>query len=113
MNNIDSILTEWGKWSRGGFGGSAARSSVWVTDDRRGSAPNISDDLALRVDGSVVALGQLDKNLRYVIELSYVRRLGVIEIGLKLGCGRRKVDSMLAEACGFISGRLSLLLDAA
>src|SRR5688572_717703 len=99
-NDVHLLLTEWAKWSRSGVG-LVARSSAWVTDSR-GPAPNISDDMALRVDAAVIALGVVNSDLRHVIELSYVRRLGVIEIGLKMGFGRRKIDSMLAEACGFI-----------
>lgn len=112
-NNIDSILREWAKWSGGGFGVLGASASSWVVDTRKGAAPNISDDLALQVDAAVIALGEHDKNLRYAIELSYVRQLGVIEIGLKMGCSRSKIDKFLAEGCGFISGRLSLLKSAA
>ncbi len=110
-SDVHSLLCEWAKWSRSGVG-LVARSSAWVTDSR-GPAPNISDDMALRVDAAVIALGVFSADLRHVIELSYVRRLGVIEIGLKMGLGRRKIDSMLAEGCGFISGRLSTLCDAA
>ncbi len=110
-SDVHSLLCEWAKWSRSGVG-LGARSSAWVTDTR-GAAPNITDDMALRVDAAVIALGVFSAELRHVIELSYVRKLGVIEIGLKIGCGRRKVDSMLAESCGFISGRLSILEDAA
>ena len=111
--NIDSILREWAKWSRGGFGALGASASSWVVDTRKGAAPNISDELALQVDAAVIALGEHDKNLRYVIELSFVRQLGVIEIGLRLGFARHKIDKMLAESCGFISGRLSLVKVAA
>lgn len=110
-SDVHSLLCEWAKWSRSGVG-LGARSSAWVTDVR-GSAPNISDEMALRVDAAVIALGAFNADLRHVLELSYVRRLGVIEIGIKLGCARHKVDKMLAESCGFISGRLSLLQDAA
>lgn len=112
-NDIDSILREWAKWSRGGFGALGASASSWVVDVRKGAAPNISDDMALQVDAAVIALGEHDKNLRYAIELSYVRQLGVIEIGLKLGFARHKIDKMLAEGCGFISGRLSVFSEAA
>lgn len=110
-SDVHSLLCEWAKWSRSGVG-LVARSSAWVTDSR-GAAPNISDDMALRVDAAVIALGVANAELRHVIELSYVRRLGVIEIGLKLGFARHKIDKMLAESCGFISGRLSLLDSAA
>lgn len=110
-SDVHSLLCEWAKWSRSGIG-LVARSSAWVTDSR-GPAPNITDDMALRVDAAVIALGVFSADLRHVIELSYVRRLGVIEIGLKLGFARHKVDKMLSEGCGFISGRLSLMEDAA
>ena len=112
-NDIDSTLREWAKWSRGGFGALGASASSWVVDVRKGVVPNITDDMALQVDAAVIALGEHDKNLRYVIELSYVRRLGVIEIGLKLNCSRSKVDKFIAEGCGFISGRLSVFSEAA
>lgn len=113
VSDIDSILREWGKWSRGGMGSLGSGASTWVVDVRKGGVPNISDELALQVDSAVIALGNHDNNLRYVIELSYVRQMGVIEIGLRLGYARHKIDKFIAEGCGFISGRLSVVSAAA
>lgn len=113
MSNIDSILTEWGKWSRGGFGSLGACTSAWAANERAGSLPNISDDIALEVDRAVIALGEQDRVIRHVIELSYVRRLSVIEIGLRVGYSRNKVDKLIAEGAGFIGGRLSMFSRAA
>lgn len=106
VNDIESILTEWGKWSRGGVGGLAICR-------RTGFIPNISDEMALRVDSAVVACGAVKPVLRHVLELYYQKERGVIEIQLFLRVGRVTVEKYLVEAKGFVAGHLSAVKDAA
>jgi hypothetical protein len=103
--DIEFLLREWAKWSRGGLGGHAAKSSIWGKSSA--VAPDISDDMALCIDAAVVVLGVDYPMLRHVLELAYLRGLGGIEIGVRLRVNRHKAERYLAEARGFISGRLS------
>lgn len=109
--NIDYLLVEWGKWSRGGIGGQAS-ANIWV-GSRTGFAPDISDDMALRVDAAVVACGVEKAVLRHVLQMYYQNGLGVVDIQVKLRVGRTTVEKYLVEAKGFVTGHLSAFRNAA
>lgn len=106
VNDIDSVMTEWGKWSRGGLG-------ALNVSSRNGFAPDISDELALKVDAAVVACGIVKPVLRHVLELYYQKGRGVVEIQLQLRVGRVTVEKYLVEGKGFVSGHLSAVKAAA
>lgn len=108
---VHLLLCEWGKWSKGGMGGLRARSSVWIGNSSE--VIDISDEMALRVDGAVVALGVDDPVLRDVLELTYRQGFGVIEIGLKMRVGRYTVDKYLCDGRAFVRGYLNALSNAA
>lgn len=109
--DIEFLLREWAKWSRGGLGGCAASSSIWGGGS--GVAPDISDDQALRLDSAIVALGVNHPVLRDVIEMAYLRGWGVFDISVRMHVGRHKVDKYLSEAKGFISGFITVSSKAA
>lgn len=106
MSNLDieSILIEWGKWSRGGMGG---RVQQVITEFAL--PPNISDELALRVDQAVIAAGVKDYLLRHVLVEHYQKDIGLVDLAMQMRVGRHKLDKVLSEAIGFVSGYLSNL----
>lgn len=106
-SDVEFLLEQWGAWSRGGLGGLSGASSGG------GRAPDISDEMALRVDGAVIACGVDRPVLRHVIELYYQKGRNVTEIQLFLRVGRVSVEKYLLEAKGFIAGRLSMIREAA
>lgn len=107
---VHLLLCEWGRWSRGGMGGRIARCGIWLDN---GDAPNISDERAVQVDRAVIALGVDSPVLREVLELTYQKQFGVIEIGLKLRVGRYTVDKYLVDGKAFVRGYLSHMKNAA
>lgn len=107
-SDIESILVEWGRWSRGGCGG---RVQQVVSDFV--SPPDISDELALRVERAVVAAGEKNPTLRHVLVEHYQRGTGLIDLAWSMKVGRHKLDKILAEAIGFVGGFLSNISKAA
>lgn len=106
-SDVEFLLEQWGAWSRGGLGG---LSGPYVGGGR---APNISDEMALRIDCAVIACGVQRPVLRHVIELYYQKGRNVTEIQLFLRVGRVSVEKYLIEARAFVAGRLSVFRDAA
>lgn len=100
--DTEAVLVEWGKWSRGGLSGRVQQViSEFVTP------PNISDELALRVDEAVIAAGVKSYPLRHVLIEHYQKNIGLVELAMDMRIGRHKLDKVLSEAIGFVGGYLS------
>lgn len=102
QNDIESMLVQWGKWSRAGCCNLGAK-SIWPRDGAGGDVL-MSDDDALRVDAAVAALAQQDSGLGDLIKLHYVRSLNQLGLQDRLGLSRRVVEKNLAEARGYVAG---------
>lgn len=102
--NIDYLLCEWGKWSRGGYGGQAS-CGLW-NNSRKGFAPDISDEIALRIDRAIVACGVDRPDLRYLLQAHYQKGVGLVELQIELRASRTIVDKRMAEAKGYVAGYL-------
>lgn len=116
MQNVDTValLTEWGKWSRGGAGGLRAGSPMavcmaLVEPSGNRIALDISDEKALEVDRAVNDLRRQDSVRFDVIFLYFVKNFGVREVGLRMGLTRTKAAQLLAEALGWLDCRLNYL----
>ena len=105
-SSVVYLLEQWGRWSRGGLGGMSCAVGS-------GGVPDISDEMALRVDGAVIACGIEKPVLRHVLELYYRKGNNVIEIQLYLRVGRVTVEKYLLEGRAFVAGRLSVDAEAA
>jgi hypothetical protein len=100
--DVEFVLTEWGKWSRGGGGGGLQQViTVFCLP------PQISDELALRVEAAVIAAGVKNYPLRHVLIEHYQKGVGLVDLAEQMSVGRHKLDKVLSEAIGFVSGYLS------
>lgn len=101
-SEIEKVLVEWGRWSRGGCGGRVQQVIVEF-----GGVPNISDEMALRVEQAVIAAGSKNNRLQHVLVEHFQKDTGLIDLAWSMRIGRHKLDKILAEAIGFVGGYLS------
>lgn len=109
------LLIEWGIWSREGRPSLLGNSPLLklMAKPSAGRLPKINDDLALEVDGVVSRLKRRDDRLYGVIELTFIRGLGVKEIARRMGVSDRLIGKLLSGAVAWVDCGLHELPKAA
>lgn len=98
-SNTESLLNQWGKWSRMGLGlglGTPSNDNFHV----------IHDELALIVDAVVCRLGKGQPKKMRAIELHYQQDYTPAMIGKHLNCGETKARDMLKQGVAWVDGYL-------
>jgi len=93
------LLTEWGKWNRGGVGGRCAVTGVWDDDLSVGV---ISDERAAKIDVAVCALGRESARLKNIVMQVYVYDREKTQVCARLTMTRYEFDVSLALAHEFV-----------
>lgn len=103
----EALLTEWGKWSRGGLGELGATSAMALAMrlvEPSGNRVNgsISDERALCVEAAVRRLRNFDDQQAEAIKLYFIRGLGEVEMSMRLGISLVRGQKLLARAIGWL-----------
>jgi hypothetical protein len=103
----EALLTEWGKWSRGGLGELGATSAMAVAMRLVEPAscridPNISDEDALRVERAVASLKDHDSQQFNAIFLFYVVGLGEVQVAMRMNVSRDRAGKILSAGRGWV-----------
>ena len=116
----DFLLVQWGVWQCGGAklgmasAGALMMHAVGTIKAEQEDAPPsvvITDATAMMVDRAVARLKLRDRGMYVVLELRYVRRMGVAMIAREVGENRHVIGMRLAGAVAWVDGCINSFSD--
>lgn len=114
------LLVQWGVWQSGGHnlgmasaGALMMRAVGTIKAEQEDARPSvvIADATALMVDRAVARLKLRDKGMYAVLQLRYVRRMGVAMIAREINENRHVTGMRLAGAVAWVDGCINSFSD--